>query len=144
MQDQVELKDNELNRAELEIKRLRRELDKIEEVASDLEAAGGDDNDTLYDDDNLSLSESTLSMIKAKNDKVYIRCKFSSSGCKYKLPSMQRHEERDCKYRPARCPSLTCPLRPPFATILQHIKVSKSFFTIINGEVAKSMQWMNY
>ena len=54
---------------------------------------------------------------------MYIKCKYRSSGCRYKVPCMQRHEDVDCKYRPARCPSLTCPLRPPFATILDHIKV---------------------
>ena len=125
-QDQLEIKDSALRDSEMEVRRLKRELDKIDEVASDLEAAANDDA-AFFDDDNLSLSESTLSMMKAKSE-VFIRCKFHTSGCRYKLPSMQRHEDRDCKYRPARCPSLTCPLRPPFATLLDHIKVSRKRF----------------
>ncbi len=52
-----------------------------------------------------------------------VRCRFHGSGCPYRLPSMEFHEEKECKYRPTRCPSLTCPVRPAYAKLMQHIQV---------------------
>ena len=37
---------------------------------------------------------------------------------------MEQHEENECKYKPARCPSLTCPIKPAFANLLKHIEVA--------------------
>ena len=37
---------------------------------------------------------------------------------------MEQHEENECKYKPARCPSLTCPVKPAFANLLKHIEVT--------------------
>lgn len=51
------------------------------------------------------------------------RCRFSVTGCPFRLPSMEQHEERECRYRPTRCPSLTCPVKPPFVKLLKHIEV---------------------
>ena len=51
------------------------------------------------------------------------RCRFSVSGCPFKLASMEMHEDKECKYRPTRCPSLTCPEKPPFIKLLKHIEV---------------------
>lgn len=49
------------------------------------------------------------------------RCRYSVSGCPFKLPSMQQHEDRECSYRPTRCPSLTCTAKAPFVKLLKHI-----------------------
>ena len=51
------------------------------------------------------------------------RCRYSVTGCPFKLPSMQQHEDRECSYRPTRCPSLTCTAKPPFVKLLKHITV---------------------
>ena len=51
------------------------------------------------------------------------RCRFSVSGCPFQLPSMELHEDRECKYRPTRCPSLTCPVKSPFIKLLRHLEV---------------------
>ena len=51
------------------------------------------------------------------------RCRYSVSGCPFKLPSMQQHEDRECSYRPTRCPSLTCTAKAPFVKLLKHITV---------------------
>ena len=53
------------------------------------------------------------------------RCKHSVSGCSFKLPNMEYHEIKECKYRPTRCPSLTCPVKPPFCKLLRHLEVTK-------------------
>jgi len=50
------------------------------------------------------------------------RCRFSVSGCPFQLPSMELHEDRECKYRPTRCPSLTCPVKSPFIKLLRHLE----------------------
>ena len=52
-----------------------------------------------------------------------VRCRYSTSGCNYRLPSMEFHEERECRFRPTRCPSLTCPIKPPYARLMEHIRV---------------------
>ena len=59
-----------------------------------------------------------------------VRCRFHTSGCPYSLPDMTFHEEKLCQYRPTRCPSLTCPEKPAYAKVMQHIKVS---FVMICG-----------
>ena len=60
-----------------------------------------------------------------------IRCRFSSSGCPYRLPSMEDHEERECRFRPTRCPSLTCSAKPAFSNLLKHIEVCFSSINLI-------------
>ena len=55
-----------------------------------------------------------------------VRCRFSSTGCPYKLPSMEYHEDKLCQYRPTRCPSLTCPMKPAYAKLIHHIEVIPS------------------
>ena len=75
------------------------------------------------EDDELSISEDLFDSISSLGR---TRCRFSVSGCPFRLPSMEEHEVRECKFRPARCPSLTCPVRPPFAKLLRHIDVSKN------------------
>ena len=92
-----------------DIKRLEKDILKLEETS------------TEQDD---FLDESSIVSSVTSGKQSYVKCRFHESGCPYKVPSIERHEERECKYRPARCPSLTCPLRPPFATILEHIKAN--------------------
>ena len=60
------------------------------------------------------------------------RCRYSVSGCPFKLPSMQQHEDRECSYRPTRCPSLTCTAKAPFVKLLKHITVIIIQFKIIS------------
>ena len=75
----------------------------------------------INEEDELSISEDLFDSISSLGR---TRCRFSVSGCPFRLPSMEEHELRECKFRPARCPSLTCPVRPPFAKLLRHIDVS--------------------
>ena len=75
----------------------------------------------INEEDELSISEDLFDSISSLGR---TRCRFSVSGCPFRLPSMEEHEVRECKFRPARCPSLTCPVRPPFAKLLRHIDVS--------------------
>ena len=62
--------------------------------------------------------------VKKQGVEWSIKCCYHESGCPYRLPSMEQHEEKECKYKPARCPSLTCPVKPAFANLLKHIEVS--------------------
>ena len=68
---------------------------------------------------------------------VAVHCRFSSSGCPYRLPSMEFHEERRCRFRPTRCPSLTCPDKPPYARLMEHIQVPKGNFRLEKISVAQ-------
>ena len=72
------------------------------------------------EDDDLKYSES----IESASALGRTRCRYSVTGCPFKLPSMIQHEDRECKYRPTRCPSLTCPVKPPFIKLLKHVTVS--------------------
>ena len=65
-----------------------------------------------------------ISAIKKQGVEWSIKCCYHESGCPYRLPSMEQHEENECKYKPARCPSLTCPVKPAFANLLKHIEVT--------------------
>ena len=73
-----------------------------------------------------------FSAVKKQGVDWSIRCCYHESGCPYRLPSMEQHEEKECKYKPARCPSLTCPVKPAFANLLKHIEVS--YYITFNGE----------
>ena len=48
---------------------------------------------------------------------------------------MEQHEEKDCKYKPARCPSLTCPVKPAFANLLKHIEVNSNLKEVLRGYI---------
>ena len=65
-----------------------------------------------------------ISAVKKQGVEWSIKCCYHESGCPYRLPSMEQHEENECKYKPARCPSLTCPVKPAFANVLKHIEVT--------------------
>ena len=100
-----------------QLRTLETQFERLKRPKSELEKINEEDED----DEIVKYSETITDQSLARNS----RCRFNVSGCPYKLPSMQQHEERECKYRPTRCPSLTCPVKPPFVKVLKHILVSK-------------------
>ena len=87
----------------------------------------------IIEEDEFSISEDLFDSISSLGR---TRCRYSVSGCPFRLPSMEEHEARECKFRPARCPSLTCPVRPPFAKLLKHIDVSKAEIVELNNFIS--------
>ena len=83
------------------------------------------------------ISESDEEISEGTGSGQRTRCRFSISGCPFQLPSMELHEGKECKYRPTRCPSLTCPVKSPFIKLLRHLEVSnnvkKNVSTYLNG-----------
>ena len=69
------------------------------------------------------ISESDEETTEGTGSGQRTRCRFSISGCPFQLPSMELHEGKECKYRPTRCPSLTCPVKSPFIKLLRHLEV---------------------
>ncbi|XP_059079789.1 uncharacterized protein LOC131877951 isoform X2 [Tigriopus californicus] len=98
-QKQIEAKDKIIKERDMLVRKMERDLERIDE-----------------EPESVSLAPSDASTIGA------VRCRFFSSGCPYRLPSMEFHEDRECKFRPTRCPSLTCPIKPPFAKLLEHVQ----------------------
>ena len=92
----------------------------------------------IIEEDEFSISEDLFDSISSLGR---TRCRYSVSGCPFRLPSMEEHEARECKFRPARCPSLTCPVRPPFAKLLKHIDVSA---VLVIGNILVSRKVNNY
>ena len=70
---------------------------------------------------------------------VAVHCRFSTSGCPYRLPSMEFHEERRCRFRPTRCPSLTCPDKPPYARLMEHIQVLSDLRGLEHWNILRKM-----
>lgn len=68
-----------------------------------------------------------ISVVTWSSNAATLKCRFHIQGCPYRLPSMEDHEERECHYRPTRCPSLTCPAKPAFSSLLKHIEVKLTF-----------------
>lgn len=93
---------------------LIRKLEKFRGGSGDVDFAADDD---LDEDLSGALIPSSPSHIAG------VLCRFSTSGCPYHLPSMEFHEEKRCRFRPTRCPSLTCPDKPPYARLMEHIQV---------------------
>eukprot|EP00095_Tigriopus_kingsejongensis_P008755 maker-scaffold92_size382268-snap-gene-2.26 protein:Tk08755 transcript:maker-scaffold92_size382268-snap-gene-2.26-mRNA-1 annotation:"e3 ubiquitin-protein ligase sinat2-like" len=99
-QRQMDSKDRVVKEREMLLRKMEKEMERIEEEPE-------------------SISITTASETSASGA---VRCRFYNSGCTYRLPSMEIHEDRECKYRPTRCPSLTCPFKPPFAKLLEHVQ----------------------
>lgn len=116
-QRHLESKDRALREKDGLIRRLEKHADRIDEEDEDEDA---NNNALLTTADILdslqSVSDSSAGGVSSN------RCRFSNAGCPFRLPSMEEHEERECRYRPTRCPSLTCPVKPAFANLLKHIQ----------------------
>ena len=99
LQRQLEHRDRSLKDKELVVRKLERDIERFE-----------------------SDQDSSSILLPPYDSYSAVKCRYSASGCPHRLPSMEYHEEKECRFRPTRCPSLTCPVRPPYARLMAHIR----------------------
>ena len=119
LERQLEMKEEVLKRQQKQLDLKDRSLREKDSLMRKLEL------ERIDEEPQFDASSSSMLMYSVDESALHsgsVRCRYSVSGCPYRLPSMDYHEDKECKFRPTRCPSLTCPVKPPYARLLQHVQ----------------------